>query len=184
MAVTVERAVAVTGRTARAESIVAAALDILESEGPEGLTMRHLAEAIGIRAPSLYKHFPDKAAVELVLIEHGFTVAALAFEDAFARNGATLETFMVTYRAVALAHPHLYRLINGGPLPAEARTPGIQGRTAALLSRVLPKPELALAAFAFAHGMTILELDDRFPPGADLDAAWRAGTQALQAAAG
>ena len=47
-----------TGRTARAESIVAAALDILESEGREGLTMRHLAEAVGIRAPSLYKHFP------------------------------------------------------------------------------------------------------------------------------
>ena len=118
--------------------------------------------------------------MELVLIEHGFAVAALAFENAFARNGATLETFMVTYRAVALAHPHLYRLINGGPLPVEARTPGIQGRTAALLSRVLPQPELALAAFAFAHGMTILELDDRFPPGADLDAAWRAGTQACR----
>jgi hypothetical protein len=27
--------------------------------------------------------------------------------------------------------------------------------------------------------MTILELDGRFPPGADLDAAWEAGIQAL-----
>jgi hypothetical protein len=27
--------------------------------------------------------------------------------------------------------------------------------------------------------MTILELDGRFPPGADMDAAWDAGLQAL-----
>jgi hypothetical protein len=35
--------------------------------------------------------------------------------------------------------------------------------------------DLARAIWAFAHGMTILELDGRFPPGADLDAAWRTG---------
>jgi AcrR family transcriptional regulator len=82
-------AAAPAGRSARADAIVAAALQILESEGREALTMRRLADAVGIRAPSLYKHFPDKAAVELVLIEHGFTLAANAFEDAVAREGAT-----------------------------------------------------------------------------------------------
>jgi hypothetical protein len=29
--------------------------------------------------------------------------------------------------------------------------------------------------------MTILELNDRFPAGADLDAAWRRGVEALEA---
>jgi hypothetical protein len=29
--------------------------------------------------------------------------------------------------------------------------------------------------------MTILELNDRFPPGADLDAAWRRGLDGLRA---
>jgi AcrR family transcriptional regulator len=161
---------------------VAAALEILETEGREGLTMRRLAEAVGIRAPSLYKHFPDKASVESILIEHGLAVAALAFEEAFARDGATLETFMVTYRAIALAHPHLYRLVNAGPLPRHLLTPGVHERTAGSLSLVLPRADLALAAFGFAHGMTMLELDGRFPPAADIDAAWRAGTQALRAA--
>jgi hypothetical protein len=28
--------------------------------------------------------------------------------------------------------------------------------------------------------MTILELNDRFPPGADLDAAWERGVEALR----
>lgn len=171
------------GRSARAESIVAAALVILEAEGREALTMRRLADTVGIRAPSLYKHFPDKAAVELVLIEHGFTVAALALEAAIARDGATLGTVMAAYRAVALAHPHLYRLMTAGPLPRHLLTPGVEARAAAPLLRALPQPDLARAAFAFGHGMIMLELDDRFPPHADIDAAWRAGTLALQAAA-
>jgi hypothetical protein len=31
----------------------------------------------------------------------------------------------------------------------------------------------------FAHGMTILELNRRFPPDADLDAAWEQGIRAF-----
>jgi AcrR family transcriptional regulator len=179
---TVNASGATAGRTARAQSIVAAALAILETEGREALTMRRLADAVGIRAPSLYKHFPDKAAVELALIEHGFTIAAAAFEAALARDGATLETVMAAYRLVALAHPHLYRLMTAGPLPRHLLMPGVEESAAAPLLRVLPQPDLARAAFAFGHGMIMLELDNRFPPHADLDAAWRAGTQALQAA--
>ena len=39
----------------------------------------------------------------------------------------------------------------------------------------------ARAIWAFAHGMTILELNGRFPPGADLDAAWEHGIAAFRA---
>ena len=40
----------------------------------------------------------------------------------------------------------------------------------------------ARAIWAFAHGMVMLELDHRFPPDADLDAAWRSGITAFQPA--
>jgi AcrR family transcriptional regulator len=40
--------------------------------------MRRLAEALGIRAPSLYKHFPDKAAVEVALMQIGLQEAGAA----------------------------------------------------------------------------------------------------------
>ena len=40
-------------------------------------------------------------------------------------------------------------------------------------------PDRAPARFAFAHGMVILELDDRFPPAADLAAAWARGLSAF-----
>ena len=42
--------------------------------------------------------------------------------------------------------------------------------------------DLARAAWAFAHGMVQLELAGRFPPGADLPAAWHSGVAALEAA--
>ncbi len=158
-----------------------AARRILEEEGREALTMRRLAQAVGIRAPSLYKHFPDKAAVEVTLIELGFTEAAEAFDAAFATHGASLATFMTAYRSFARAHPHLYRLMTQGPLPRDRMRTGIEARTAAPLQAVVGDPDLARAAFGFAHGMTLLELDGRFPPASDLDAAWRQGTAALSA---
>jgi AcrR family transcriptional regulator len=74
---------------------VGAARQILEDEGREALTMRRLAEAVGIRAPSLYKHFSDKAAVELALIEQGFTEAA-DMDATWARGIAALEASRTT----------------------------------------------------------------------------------------
>jgi hypothetical protein len=37
----------------------------------------------------------------------------------------------------------------------------------------------ARAAWAFAHGMVTLEIADRFPPDADLAAAWRVGLEGI-----
>jgi AcrR family transcriptional regulator len=167
-----------TPATPRARAIVDAAREILEVEGPDGLTMRRLGEAVGIRAPSLYKHFPDKAAVEIALIEDGFTEMAARFEMALEVEGS-LVTLAGAYRAFAQAHPHLYRLMTAGPLPRERLRPGVEARAAAPLVQATGDPNLARAAWAFAHGMMILELDGRFPPEADLDAAWRAGLAAF-----
>jgi AcrR family transcriptional regulator len=47
---------------------IAAARDLLETDGPEALTMRRFGEKLGIRAPSLYKHLPNNAALEVALI--------------------------------------------------------------------------------------------------------------------
>ena len=44
-------------------TIVAAALDLLDETGLDGLTMRKLADALGVQAPSLYWHFPGKQAL-------------------------------------------------------------------------------------------------------------------------
>jgi hypothetical protein len=97
-------------------------------------------------------------------------------------DGATepLPALAAAYRRFALDHPHLYRLMNTGPLPRAHLPPGLEDRTAAPLLRVAGTQAGARAIWAFAHGMVMLELDHRFPPDADLDAAWAAGITAFQ----
>ena len=158
----------------RAREIVAAARALLEDEGE--ISMRRLAERLGIKAPSLYKHLPGKQALEAALISDAFVEAAERFEPA-----ATLHELGAAYRAFAREHPHLYRLLFQGRLPRGRLVPGAEARAAApVIAAVGGDPDRARAVFAFAHGMAILELDDRFPPGADLDAAWATGLGAFE----
>jgi AcrR family transcriptional regulator len=168
--------------SSRARAIVSAARQILEREGPDGLTMRRLGDAVGIRAPSLYKHFPDKAAVEIALINEGFEEIAERFEAAMASGEDSLMQLATAYRAFARSHPHLYRLMTAGPLPRERLRPGVEARAAAPIVQAVGDADLARAVWAFAHGMVILELDGRFPADANLEAAWAAGLAAFDAA--
>jgi AcrR family transcriptional regulator len=161
--------------TPRAREIVAAARELLEAEGPEGLSMRRVAGRVGIRAPSIYKHLPDKEALEAALISAGLEEWAQAFK------GETPEELGRAYRDYALAHPHLYRLMTERPLAHERLTPGVEERAAQpIVDAVGGDADAARAVWAFAHGMTMLELNGRFPPGADLDAAWAAGMRAFR----
>ena len=76
-----------------------------------------------------------------------------------------LVAFGGAYRGFATAHPHLYRLINDRPLPRDRLPRGLEARAAApLLAAVGGDADRARAAWAFAHGMVMLELTDRFPP--------------------
>jgi AcrR family transcriptional regulator len=170
--------------TPRAREIVAAARAILEEEGAEGLSMRRIAERLGIRAPSLYKHLADKGALEAAIISAGFDEQATAFEQALADGaGDPLGALATAYRTFAREHPHLYRLMTERPLARDELVPGVEARAALPLYRAAGEDAaLARAAWAFAHGMTILELNGRFPPEADLEAAWQAGIGAIRAA--
>jgi AcrR family transcriptional regulator len=119
--------------TPRARQIVAVARELLEEEGAEALTMRRLGARLGIRASSLYKHLPSKAALEAAIIAVGFEDAAAAFEAAIGNGTEPLATFASAYRAFALAHPHLYRLMTGQPLPRDLLPEGLEQRAAAPL---------------------------------------------------
>jgi AcrR family transcriptional regulator len=164
----------------RAREIIAAARALLEEEGAGALSMRRLADRLGIRAPSIYKHLPDKRSLEAALISEGFEETAVAFAAAVDGAEEPLVALAAAYRDFARAHPHLYRLMTERPLPRELLAPGAEARAAQpLLDALGGDIDRARAAWAFAHGMTILELNGRFPPGADVDAAWRRGLDAL-----
>lgn len=164
----------------RRDEIVAAARSILEAEGPDGLTMRAIAARLGIRAPSLYKHISDKSELEVAIIADTLAEQAEVFEKATVDSDDPLTDIARAYRSFALAHPHLYRLVTDRPLPREELPAGLEDRAAApLIEAVDGDPDRARAAWSFAHGMVSLEIADRFPPDADLDAAWTAGLRGL-----
>lgn len=45
------------------EQIVEQAIALMDAEGTSGLTLRRLADRLGVEAPALYWHFPDKASL-------------------------------------------------------------------------------------------------------------------------
>lgn len=174
-------AIASADLSPRAREIVAAATDLLELEGADGLSMRRIADRLGIRAPSLYKHFRDKEALAAAIISDGFEQWTERFERAVADARDPLGALARAYRDFALQHPHLYRLMTERPLARDRLPAGLEERAAApLIHAAGGNADLARAVWAFAHGMAILELNERFPPGADLDAAWRNGMSAFR----
>ncbi len=156
-------------------------MTILERDGESALTMRRLASSLGIKASSLYKHFSDKDGLELELVIAGFEEVAPRFEEAVRGSpGRPLTALAKTYRAFAHDHPHLYRLMNDRPLPRDRMPEGLEQRAAMPLLDATGSLDLARATWAMAHGLVMLELNGRFPAGADVDAAWAAGVAAME----
>lgn len=152
--------------TPRARQIVEAARVLLERDGWDGVTMRDLADEVGMRAPSLYKHVANKDALKAVLVG-----VALAESGAALRPVVDVAALLRDYRAVALAHPNLYRLATVGPLDREALPDGLEEWSGAPFFEVTGDPHVAQALWAAAHGIAILEIDGRFPQG-ELDRTW------------
>lgn len=172
----------------RAAEIIEAARVLLESEGSDALTMRRLGQALGIRAPSIYKHLAGKHAVEVALIDAGLAEIGEALHRAVGDpqsgpGASAVARVLATYRAESLARPNLYRLATSGPLPRGELTPGLEDWAGEPWLLATGDPFLAQAMWSFAHGMVILELDRRYPDGSDLDRTWRAGAEAFTLAA-
>lgn len=139
--------------------------------------MRNLAERLGIRAPSLYKHVRGRQEIETLLAAEALKEIGdvLANEPDLGRIGEG-------YRRWALANPGLYRVATTRPLDRENLPDGVEDAAAApLLAAVDGDRDRARALWALAHGLTLLELDGRFPADADIEAAWRAGLSGADA---
>jgi len=164
----------------RAREIVTVARQLLEEEGLDSFSMRRLADRLGVRPPVIYKHFASKSALVAALISVGFEEQAALFEAALTSSDHPLTAMAGIYRAYGRDNPNLYRLMYDRDLERPLLLPGSEERAVIPAVRAAGGDrDLARAAWAFAHGMTILELNNRFPADADLDAAWRRGMASL-----
>jgi AcrR family transcriptional regulator len=170
--------------TPRAQQIVEVALDLLEEDGPEGVSMRIVAGRLGVRAPSLYKHLPDKQAMENAMIAIGLRRQGEACErGAAASPEDPLWGVVDAFRRWALEHRHLYQLMMSAPLD-----PGPLVRAAELLAGRPLREAMdgdavgALTIWSFGHGLVTLEMQGRLPDVADVEELWRRGVDALRPA--
>ena len=170
-------------RTPRAAEIIDAARALLEAKGPSGLTMRQLAAVVGIQAPSLYKHLPGRAALEVALVEQGLDEAGVSLHAAVAASPVEpIGPLLGAYRAIGLSNPELYRLSTASSFPRGELLAGLEAWAGEPFFVATGDPYLAQALWSFAHGTLILEVDRRYPSGSDLDRTWQAGADAFKAA--
>ncbi|HEX4038513.1 MAG TPA: TetR/AcrR family transcriptional regulator [Acidobacteriaceae bacterium] len=100
-------------RGSTAEKIAGAASRVLDREGPEAVTMRRVAQAVGITPMALYRHFADRDGLLNALADAGFGELAERVEgvavaaDPEARLTAILDMFL----DFALARPRLFELM-------------------------------------------------------------------------
>ncbi len=174
-------------RTSNAE-IVAAGRALLEAGGLGAVTMQAVAARVGVRAPSLYKHFPNRGALiaaiaTATLDELGQRLAPLSHEPDAA---AGLRELALTYRAFAWANPRAFELLSMNlPLDWRASVEDTARATAPVLTlaeRLVGRQQALEAArliTAFANGFIGMELAGAFRLGGDIDEAYRYGVNVL-----
>ena len=96
-----------------AEKIAAAARGLLDREGAEAVTMRRVAQAVGITAMALYRHYPNRSGLLNKLADEGFEELAGRLERAKLRGGTKeqLEQLMQVFLDHALEKPRLFELM-------------------------------------------------------------------------
>ncbi|MDH5832599.1 TetR/AcrR family transcriptional regulator [Luteimonas kalidii] len=93
-----------------ARQIIQAARALFEDEGPEAVSMRRVAEAVGITAMAIYRHFPNRDALLKRISDDSFN--EIAHHWTARKSGgdpiAQLIAIQMIYLDYAIAHPHLF----------------------------------------------------------------------------
>ncbi len=161
------------------------ARQLLELHGVDGVTMAAVAEAVGVRAPSLYKRFASKPDLLRAVTRAALGELAARMEQAARPDDArgSLERMAEDYRAFARANPRVYELIF---TPAEGED--LEARKASVVplfavlgaaigqERALPAARLLVA---YLHGYVTMELQGLFQLGGNIDEGFSFGLMTI-----
>ncbi|PZQ50078.1 MAG: TetR family transcriptional regulator [Rhodovulum sulfidophilum] len=167
-------------------ALLAAALELLEAEGRERLSLRRVAARVGVSHAAPAHHFPTLRALLTALATIGFERFDAAMRRA--RQAATpdpaaqLRAAEAGYLAYARANPALFRLMFDATLldwtdpalvrasePGYAQLVEICAPAAARLGITDRAGRAALErlVWSVAHGRAHLSIDGKIPPGLD-----------------
>ncbi len=157
---------------------------LLEIQGEAGLSMQAVAEAVGIRAPSLYKRFADRADLLSAAARHALEELEELLGDppGGLETYESLERMAHTYRKFAKRNPRTYALIFSETLAARedllsARQASAEALLALLVSAVGKEAALPAARLlvSYLHGFLSMELAKTFRFGGNVQEAFQYG---------
>lgn len=160
------------------------AFAIVQAEGGKKLTMRHLADEIGISHTALYRHYKNKDAVLLQVAAKGYKQLMLKMAESLKTQEKTsveqLSDAAMAYIEFAVKHAEIYHLMNGGfaeNAEANVELSDLSSKMFEILTLIIMKGQneglfkidevehLSFALWSMLHGYVELKL--RF--GADVD---------------
>ena len=171
-------------------AIVTAARELLEDGGLEAVSMAGVAQRVGIRPPSLYKHFGDRSDLLATVMTDTALDLGRILTDVVERSDedptAQLHALAAAYRSFALATPRAAALLFADV--AAGATPTLESQAEAVrpvlrVAEAMVGPTKALAAArvltAFAYGFTSMESAGAFHLGGEVDDAYQLGLSVL-----
>ena len=175
-------------------SLVQAALTILERDGADALSMRAIAGEVGVSHTAPYAHFKNKRELIKAITEMGYELLADGLDQGEAERSQGKDDVVLCYGAAylkfAMGHPQLYRLMLGqvetrglkeaaAPVPLDMNRESITlKRPFMMLNKALAKElqneelarQQAVGAWALVHGLSALLIEGHLsvPDGTDL----------------
>lgn len=172
-------------------AVLQAAAELLETGGPDAVTLRAVGEAAGVSRSAAYRHFDDKAALlsELARLTLEEMAVAISTAASSGDNRKNLRLGSGAYVEYALKFPHHYQLIFGDT-PISAPTPELEAaadsamlalqtlveraQAAGQLGGGAPR-ELATVLWVLLHGIAALQITGHLHEPRTLDGDTRLG---------
>ncbi|HEU0300614.1 MAG TPA: TetR/AcrR family transcriptional regulator [Longimicrobium sp.] len=159
--------------------IAGAARALYLERGPEGVTMRAVAERVGVTATALYRHFPDKDALLREVAGEGSRLLGTHLFQALEAASALerLRRTAAAYLEFAAAQPQAYRALfdpgaGDGSSPVQPQRSAVRRflrdgvREAMEAGEMAPgdPDETALGLWSLLHGLASLRQAGIVPP--------------------
>jgi AcrR family transcriptional regulator len=189
-------------RQIAAHDVLRRAIDLLEAnrrarlgakggtdeEAREELSLRAVARRLGVKAPSLYRYFADKAALERAVAEEGSRLLLESMKEALgSKTGRrAFAAAAGAYMLFAEENPALYAFmmtaesLGASDSPTGKRLWELVLRTIGGISGNPDDTPMAVAFWSFLHGFVSLEQAGRFAPSGP-GGGFEAGLEALLA---
>lgn len=150
------------------DALRAAAREILEEGGPEGVLLREVARRVGVTSAAAYRHFHGKEGLLASIATEGFRELADAMERAAAETDP-LTRARLAYVQFALQKRGLFRMMFGPILAERAKYPELSAALDVVQRMVTgveaqsEESTAAIAAWGLVHGLSALFVNGLVP---------------------